>query len=383
MTIKLPVGNNVVPLRSDTIRLVQNGCSFHGLRSEDPNQHLKDFLKLVDSLDLNGENRERTRLTVKLRKDILMFQQHHRESLSEAWTRFKDLLRKVPHHGIDLWLQVQIFYDRIDHTLKRTVDYAAGGRLRKMRVMECKVDTVMKEAISLMGRSESIFGMTSNTVYQLPSEPSRQEEFEDLVMNFILDQEEKVKQLKEYMGVIGNDFMQLSSEVIVKLKEEIRMEEIRVKKIEKITRYPDTEDLEPLNGHKFSEALTEKAAFHTPKFVLPKTLCVKHVRTVFPSPTLERESTFGFKPSIKNNRNVKSRYDTENLSPQSTPQVLASFKEYTLPVTYPEEVEETLGTPMEVEPLNKTQLEDLGLNTCNHDIPFSSREVPSFDEPKP
>ncbi|GJS51760.1 MAK10-like protein [Tanacetum coccineum] len=146
-TIELPEGNNVVPLRSDTIRLVQNGCSFHGLRSEDPNQHLKDFLKLVDSLDLDGENRERTRLrlfqfslrdqasnwlerlpagsistwedlttrflaqffppgrTAKLRNDILMFQQHHGESLSEAWTRFKDLLQKVPHHGIDLWLQ--------------------------------------------------------------------------------------------------------------------------------------------------------------------------------------------------------------------------------------------------------------------------------------
>ncbi|GKC96944.1 MAK10-like protein [Tanacetum coccineum] len=127
-TIKLLVGNNVIALRSDTIRLVQNGRSFHGLRSEDPNQHLKDFLKLVDSLDLDGENRERTRLrlfqfslrdqasnwlerlpvgsittwedlttrfltqffpprrTVKLRNDILMFQQHHEESLSEAWT---------------------------------------------------------------------------------------------------------------------------------------------------------------------------------------------------------------------------------------------------------------------------------------------------------
>ncbi|GJS58183.1 MAK10-like protein [Tanacetum coccineum] len=123
-TIKLPEGNNMVPLRSNTIRLVQNECSFHGLWSEDPNQHLKDFLKLVDSLDLDGENRERTihlhmggsyypipcsilstGKTAKLRNDILMFQQHHEESLSEAWTRFKDLLQKVPHHGIDLWLQ--------------------------------------------------------------------------------------------------------------------------------------------------------------------------------------------------------------------------------------------------------------------------------------
>ncbi|GKD80354.1 hypothetical protein Tco_1342975 [Tanacetum coccineum] len=38
---------------------------------------------------------------------------------------------------------------------------------------------------------------------------------------------------------------------------------------------------------------------------------------------------------------------------------------------------------MQVEPLDITQLEDLGLNTCNHGIPLSSREVPSFDESKP
>ncbi|GJS39382.1 zinc finger, CCHC-type containing protein [Tanacetum coccineum] len=122
--------------------------SYEGYRNTielpDPNQHLKDFLKLVDSLDLDSANRERTRLclfqfslrdqasnwlerhptgpittwedltthflaqlfppgrTAKLCNDILMFQQYLGESLSEAWTRFKDLLRKVPHHGIDL-----------------------------------------------------------------------------------------------------------------------------------------------------------------------------------------------------------------------------------------------------------------------------------------
>ncbi|GKD19234.1 zinc finger, CCHC-type containing protein [Tanacetum coccineum] len=134
-TIEIPDGNNVVPLRFYTIRLVQNGCSFHGLRSKDPNQHLKNFLKLVDLLDLDVANRERTRLrlfqfflrdqarnwlerlppgsistwedltarflaqffppgwTAKLWNDILMFQQHQGESLSEAWTRFKDSLQ--------------------------------------------------------------------------------------------------------------------------------------------------------------------------------------------------------------------------------------------------------------------------------------------------
>ncbi|GJU50274.1 zinc finger, CCHC-type containing protein [Tanacetum coccineum] len=97
-TIELPVGNTMVPLRSDTIRLVQNRCSFHRLRSKDPNQHLKDFFKLVDSLDLDAGSITTwedltTRFlaqffppkrTVKLRNNILMFQQHHGESLSEA-----------------------------------------------------------------------------------------------------------------------------------------------------------------------------------------------------------------------------------------------------------------------------------------------------------
>ncbi|GJW70947.1 hypothetical protein Tco_0127864 [Tanacetum coccineum] len=60
-TIELLEGNNVVPLRSDTILFVQNQmhhsyeyCSFE----VDSNQHLKDLLKLVDSLDLDVANRE-------------------------------------------------------------------------------------------------------------------------------------------------------------------------------------------------------------------------------------------------------------------------------------------------------------------------------------
>nr|GEV11168.1 probable WRKY transcription factor 2 [Tanacetum cinerariifolium] len=69
-------------------------------------------------------------------------------------------------------------------------------------------------------------------------------------------------------------------------------------------------------------------------------------------------------------------------SPESTIQTLPSFEEYTPPVTYSEEVEMTLGTLIEVEPLNETKLEEVGLN-CNHNTPLSSREVPSFDKPVP
>ncbi|GJU72809.1 MAK10-like protein [Tanacetum coccineum] len=74
--------------------------------------------------------------TTKLRNDILMFQQHHGESLSEAWTHLKDLLQKVPHRGIDLWLQVQIFYDHVNPVTRRTIDQLAGGKLRDLNAKE-------------------------------------------------------------------------------------------------------------------------------------------------------------------------------------------------------------------------------------------------------
>ncbi|GKA27435.1 hypothetical protein Tco_0713603 [Tanacetum coccineum] len=93
-TIELPIGNNVVHLQSDTIR------------------------------------------TAKLHNDILMFQQHQGESLSEAWTHFKDLLIKVPHHGIDLWLQVQIFYNHVNPVTRQTIDQSAGGKIHDRNAKE-------------------------------------------------------------------------------------------------------------------------------------------------------------------------------------------------------------------------------------------------------
>jgi hypothetical protein len=72
--------------------------------------------------------------------------------------------------------------------------------------------------------------------------------------------------------------------------------------------------------------------------------------------------------------------EVNNISPQNTQ---PSFEAHTPPVTYPEEVEETLGIPMEVEPLDQAPLEDIGLNTCSDNLTPSSREFPSVDEPEP
>ncbi|GKB91281.1 hypothetical protein Tco_0963553 [Tanacetum coccineum] len=100
-------------------------------------------------------------------------------------------------------------------------------------------------------------------MYRPPFEPSRQEEFEHIVMNFIFDQEERIGQLKNYMQVITEEFMEFSSEVARRLKERIKENDNKTRKIKKITKYPDTKVLENSAKHNFLENL-EKKTFPTP-----------------------------------------------------------------------------------------------------------------------
>ncbi|GJY82600.1 hypothetical protein Tco_0495976 [Tanacetum coccineum] len=107
----------------------------------DLHQILEEVLLTEHKDDITGIKQRRRDpssdgVTAKLRNDILMFQQHHGESLSEAWTRFKNLLQKFSHHGIDLWLKVQIFYDHVNPVIRRTIDQSAGDKLRDQNAEE-------------------------------------------------------------------------------------------------------------------------------------------------------------------------------------------------------------------------------------------------------
>ncbi|GKA70400.1 hypothetical protein Tco_0776464 [Tanacetum coccineum] len=117
-----------------------------------------------------------------------MFQQHQGESLYDAWNRFKNLLRKVPHHGLDLWLQVQIFSDHVNYTTQMAIDDA--------------------------------------------------EELEARILKLIDDQEDQIRQLEEDMRKTNDTFMCLADSLIATLKVKIEAQRVHPTKIEKITRFP-------------------------------------------------------------------------------------------------------------------------------------------------
>nr|GEV96454.1 hypothetical protein [Tanacetum cinerariifolium] len=65
-----------------------------------------------------------------------MFQQHQDESLYDAWTRYKGLIQKVPHHGLNLWSKILTFFSHIDSYTQIDINYATGENLKGLSAEE-------------------------------------------------------------------------------------------------------------------------------------------------------------------------------------------------------------------------------------------------------
>ncbi|GJW16989.1 hypothetical protein Tco_0024425 [Tanacetum coccineum] len=101
------------------------------------------------------------------------------------------------------------------------------------------------------------------------------------------------------MEVIMGDFMQLYLEVTKWLKEKMKEDGSKMRKIEKITRYPDSKVPKPLTRHKFSENLAMKALPNTPKPIPTNSLYIEYVHPIFLNPPHFRKNTFGFNPGTQ------------------------------------------------------------------------------------
>nr|GEW33155.1 reverse transcriptase domain-containing protein [Tanacetum cinerariifolium] len=72
-----------------------------------------------------------------LRNEITNFQQRFNESFSEAYDRFKDLLRACPHHGFSKLHQLDTFYNALNCNDQETLNSAAGGNFLNKMPREC------------------------------------------------------------------------------------------------------------------------------------------------------------------------------------------------------------------------------------------------------
>ncbi|GJY68238.1 reverse transcriptase domain-containing protein [Tanacetum coccineum] len=67
--------------------------------------------------------------TTHLKNEISRFTQKFEETFSEAWERFKELLRACPHHGFMELTQVDTFYNGLNENEQDSLNVTAGGNL--------------------------------------------------------------------------------------------------------------------------------------------------------------------------------------------------------------------------------------------------------------
>ncbi|KAM6568680.1 hypothetical protein CsatB_016665 [Cannabis sativa] len=158
-------------LKPVMFQMLQTVGQFGGSPTEDPHLHIRSFLEVSDSFKLQGVSEEALRLKLfpfslrdrarawlntlppdsvtnwndlaekflrkyfpptrnaKFRSEIMSFQQLEDETASDAWERFKELLRKCPHHGIPHCIQLETFYNGLNAASRMVLDASANGAI--------------------------------------------------------------------------------------------------------------------------------------------------------------------------------------------------------------------------------------------------------------
>ncbi|GKC83429.1 reverse transcriptase domain-containing protein [Tanacetum coccineum] len=67
--------------------------------------------------------------TTHLKNEISRFTQKFEETFSEAWERFKEMLRACPYHGFTELTQIDTFYNSLNDNDQDSLNAATGGNL--------------------------------------------------------------------------------------------------------------------------------------------------------------------------------------------------------------------------------------------------------------
>ncbi|KAJ9544421.1 hypothetical protein OSB04_024128 [Centaurea solstitialis] len=156
-------------LKTVMFQMLQNNGQFAGLSKEDPHAHLRSFLEIAGSFRLRGISDDALKLKLfpfslshharawynslkpnstftwdqmaevflkkyfpplrnaQSRNEVCTFRQDDDEAVPTAWERFKELLRKCPHHGIPYCIQLETFYNGLNYPTRQMLDATAGG----------------------------------------------------------------------------------------------------------------------------------------------------------------------------------------------------------------------------------------------------------------
>nr|GEU59416.1 reverse transcriptase domain-containing protein [Tanacetum cinerariifolium] len=183
-------------IKTNLLQLVQAN-KFHGCENDNPHTHISNFKRMTATLKYRDvpddaiklmifpySLEDRARIwyekeppnsiltwddlvnkfvnqffppskTTYLKNEISRFTQRFDETFSEAWDRFKELLRACPHHGFSELTQIDTFYNGLTKQDQDSLNAASGGNL---------LNKTTKEALQIIENKSKNQPSTSGTL---------------------------------------------------------------------------------------------------------------------------------------------------------------------------------------------------------------------------
>nr|GEU92888.1 reverse transcriptase domain-containing protein [Tanacetum cinerariifolium] len=156
---------------------------FFGHDKEDPHAHVRYFNKIASTLKFPNV------------------------SNTEAWDRFKDLLRACPHHGFSELHQLNTFYNALNSKDQDSLNSAAGGKFLDKMSRECLAIIESKSKVHYSRNKPVVVKVSTNTSTSGISPDDA--ELKDMVKALLLDKKSQnqspapVKAVKENCVTYG------------------------------------------------------------------------------------------------------------------------------------------------------------------------------------
>ncbi|RVW42605.1 hypothetical protein CK203_108242 [Vitis vinifera] len=121
---------------SDQTPYCATSPTFHGMESENPYAHIKEFEDVCNTFREGGASIDLMRLKLfpftlkdkaKIWLNSLRPRTKENEKFYECWERYMEAINACPHHGFDTWLLVSYFYDGMSSSMKQLLETMCGG----------------------------------------------------------------------------------------------------------------------------------------------------------------------------------------------------------------------------------------------------------------
>ncbi|GJS78147.1 reverse transcriptase domain-containing protein [Tanacetum coccineum] len=191
-------------IKTNLLQLVQAN-PFHGFERENPHTHINNFKRITSTLKFRDVPNDVIKLmmfpyslegaarvwydkeppnsiltwedlvtkfvnqffppskTTHLKNEISRFTQKFEETFSEAWERFKEMLRACPHHGFTELTQIDTFYNGLNENDQDSLNAAAGGNLLSKTTREALNIIENKSKVRYSRNKSNVSRMNTNS----------------------------------------------------------------------------------------------------------------------------------------------------------------------------------------------------------------------------